>query len=268
MDRVDQHLKMNRRAWDEAHRHLARKRRAEPEYSRVFLDGGGTFTKTEHQLIGNITGLDVLQLSCAGDAGQAFSLANMGAKVTACDFSPVAIEEARSNSRALGIEVEFVVDDSQRLVEFEGAQFDLVHADFNLWYYEDLLTACSNWCRVLRPGDRLLLHEMNPVTKCLEGDPDGDCLRVVWNYDDRRPEYYEFGIQDFESEHQAVEFHHTLSDIVTAVAESGFSIRKMVERVGEDYHHERNAAMTHQSEDSDVGKDRLPQDFFIVADKP
>ena len=102
-DRVDQHLEMNRRAWDDAHRHLARKRRAMPEYGRLFMNGSGTLTRTEHQLIGDITGLDVLQLSCAGDASQAFSLANMGAKVTACDFSPVAIEEARGNSQTLGI---------------------------------------------------------------------------------------------------------------------------------------------------------------------
>ena len=109
---------------------------------------------------------------------------------------------------------------------------------------------------------------MNPATKCLEGNPGGDCLKVVWKYDDRQPEYYEFGIQDFVSDFQAVEFHHTLSDIVTAIAESGFLIRKMVERVGEDYHREKEEAKTHQMEDSEPGKDKLPQDFFIVADKP
>lgn len=159
-----QHLEMNRLAWDEAHQFLAEKRRNNPNWGHEFKNGGGTFTETELQLLGDISGLDVLQLSCAGDASQAFSLANLGAKVTACDFSPVAIEDVRGNVEKLGLDVTFVVDDSQRLSNFEDSQFDLVHADYNLWYYEDLFGACRNWHRVLRPGGRLLLHEMNPLT--------------------------------------------------------------------------------------------------------
>ena len=114
----EQHLEMNRLAWDDAHRFLAEKRRNDLNWGEEFKDGGGTFTKTELQLLGDVSGLDVLQLSCAGDASQAFSLANLGANVTACDFSPVAILDARKNAEKLGLDVTFVVDDSQRLATF------------------------------------------------------------------------------------------------------------------------------------------------------
>jgi ubiquinone/menaquinone biosynthesis C-methylase UbiE len=109
-------------------------------------------------LLGNVAGLDVLQLSCAGDASQAFSLVNLGAHVMACDFSPFAIEEAKRNASELGLEVRFVVVDSQRLANFAEGQFDLVHVDGNLIYYEDLPTAFYNWHRVLKTGGCLFLH--------------------------------------------------------------------------------------------------------------
>ena len=176
---------------------MAAKRRKNPNWVDEFRDGGGTFTDTEVKLLGNLDGKDVLQLSCAGDASQAFSLANLGANVTACDFSPVAIEDAKQNTVKIGLDVSFVVDDSQRLSSFKEGQFDLVHADYNLWYYEDLRTACHNWYRVLRTGGRLVLHEMHPVTtRCLEEDKTSGNLRVTRTYGDRTPEYSPFHISE------------------------------------------------------------------------
>ena len=101
----DQHLEMSRTAWDEGHRYLAAKRKKKPNWGDEFSDGGTTFSDTETELLGGVSGLHVLQLSCGGDASQAFSLANMGAQVTACDFSPVAIEEARENAVTLELDV-------------------------------------------------------------------------------------------------------------------------------------------------------------------
>ncbi|NKB72294.1 MAG: methyltransferase domain-containing protein [Candidatus Latescibacteria bacterium] len=129
---AQQHLEMNRKAWDQGHQYLAAKRRKNPAWGDIFRSGGTRCTATEMELLGDITDLEVLQLSCAGDARQAFSLANMGAQVTACDFSAVAIEEARGHAADFGLDVRFAVDDSQQLATFKENQFDLVHADGNL----------------------------------------------------------------------------------------------------------------------------------------
>ena len=120
----EQHLEMNRTAWDDAHRIAAVKMRNNPNWGEEFQDGGVPFDDTELALLGSIQGLDVLQLSCAGDASQAFSLANMGAKVTACDFSSVAIKTAKENADRIGLAVRFVVDDSQLLSTLKASQFD------------------------------------------------------------------------------------------------------------------------------------------------
>ena len=250
----EQHLRMNQAAWDEAHRFLAAKRRKDPNWGEEFRNGGHLCDDTELELLGDVSGLNALQLSCAGDASQAFSLANLGAKVTACDFSPVAIEEARESALKFGLDVSFVVDDSQTLSNFRECQFDLVWADYNLWYYEHLSTACENWFRVLRRGGRLVLHEMHPITTwCVEEDSSTGELKVVRSYLDRTPEYYPFNIEDFVSELEAVEFPHTVSDILNAIIQSGFNIEKMVERVQE------------KAQESAIGK--LPHDFFLTARK-
>ena len=259
----EQHLEMNRIAWDDAHRIAAAKMRNNPNWGAEFHRRGGEFDDTELNLLGNIAGLDVLQLSCAGDASQAFSLATLGANVTACDFSTVAIETAKENGRRIGLDVRFVVDDSQHLSNFEEGQFDLIHADYNLWHYEDLPTACHNWYRVLRKNGRLLLHEGHPLTHwCLEETDVPGTLKLVRNYDDRTPTYSYSTDDDagalklINPELQWAEFPHTMADILNAVIQAGFVMEKMIERVQE------------TSYSLGAGKGILPADFFVVARKP
>lgn len=247
---------MNRTAWNEAHRNLAIKMKEDPNWGDEYRDGDHTFDDTEIELLGDVSGLDVLQLSCAGDASQAFSLANLGANVTACDFSPVAIETAKENAIKIGIDVQFVVDDSQRLSSFEENQFDLVHADYNLWFYEDLPVACQNWHRVLRIGGRLVLHEEHPIALwCLEKDSTGGWKKKRV-YGDKTPEYYldtDGGPPGSEGDLEAVEFPHTMADIMNAIFQSGLSVEKMVERVRENT--------------KGTAKGVLPSDFFVIARK-
>lgn len=258
----DQHIEMNRAAWDSAHRVDAEQMRNNANWGDEFHNGGVTFDETEIELLRDISGLEVLQLSCGGDASQAFSLANMGATVTACDFSPVAIEAARENACRIGLDVRFVVDDSQRLTTFQADSFDLVHADWNLWNYEDLPVACANWYRVLRDGGCLLLHEGHPITTwCVKDDEESGKLKVVRRYDDRTPEYSwpadaaagPLGKAD--PKLKWAEFPHTMADILNAIVESGLRMEKMVERVRD----------RPNSGEAAVGS--LPSDFFVVARK-
>lgn len=255
----EDHLRMNTAAWEEGHRYLAAKRQKQTEWCEDLKKGGTCFTPVELDLLGDVTGLEVLQLSCAGDATQAFSLRNMGAAVTATDFSPVAIEEATRNAAMLGIDVTFAVDDSQRLTTIEGNRFDLVHVDGNLGYYEDLQASFANWHRVLRPGGLLFLHEGYPFKRCFDVDEATGALVFTRAYDDRSPEYYDFFIQDFVSDLPAVEFRHTLADILNALIGAGFRIETM-----------RECCLAEASfVTSDMGRDadKLPHDFFVLARK-
>lgn len=251
-----EHLEMNRTAWDACHRGWHEANTA-ADWFKQYQRGETDFDDIELELLGDIRGKDVLQLSCAGDASQAFSLAVLGANVWACDFSQVAIDIARKNAKTVGFDITFALDDSQQLATYDDNRFDLVYADYNLWYYEDLPAACRNWCRVLRPGGRLLLHEMHPMsTWCLEPEKDGR-----WNvrqaYGDPTPEYYkgeESGpFSHGDPELLAVEFPHRLSDILNAIFDSGLIVDRMIERTSK--------------EARGQGQGVLPSDFFVTAQK-
>ena len=253
----EEHLQMNQAAWDAAHRGWFESNTA-PDWHESYQNGETDFDDTEMELLGDVSGLDVLQLSCAGDASQAFSLATLGAQVTACDFSPVAIEIAKENAQTVGLDVHFVVDDSQRLSTLQDNRFDLVYADYNLWYYEDLPTACYNWRRVLRCEGRLVLHEEHPITTwCLELDETTGGWKIRLSYDDKTPEYYkssDSGILSYGNpELEAVEFPHTMADILNAVFQSGLIAERMVERT--------------RDNTKGTAKGVLPSDFFLVARK-
>ena len=221
------HTRMNQRAWDAAHKGWFESKSLDKYYAQ-YARREHDFDDTDLELFGDLTGKDVLQLSCAGDASQAFSLKILGANVTACDFSPVAIDIARENAVKHGLQVEFVVADSQRLEGIPDNSYDWVHADYNLWYYEDLPLACRNWHRVLRPGGRLFLHEEHPITAwCLTRDDETDRWRVQQSYNDPTPEYYSAASEESgplsygDPELEAVEFPYTLADILNAVFQSG-----------------------------------------------
>ena len=254
-----QHLEMNKRAWDEyqaAFMEFVLK--ARPDYYEFFAAGGVEIDPLAIEMLGDIHGLKVLELSCAADATQAFSLANLGATVTACDISPRAIDIARKNAQRMGIEVEFVVADSQTLDPIKDHNFDIVFAEYNLCYYEDLPKACVNWYRVLRDSGRLFVQEFHPLVACLE-ERDGT-LAIGRSYHDRTPEYYAFDgtplahrFGGWTSNLPAVEFFHSIADIVNAIVEASFAILRMVETKPKD---ERSST-----------KSSLPEEIAIVAVK-
>jgi ubiquinone/menaquinone biosynthesis C-methylase UbiE len=194
---------------------------------RVMLDEGVT------DLAGDVTGLRLLDICCAGDAKQAFSWANLGAEVTACDISPIAIEIAQKNAERIGLPVTFYVADAQTLDPIADESQDLVFATYLMWF-EDISLALRNWHRVLRPGGRLLIDTYHPVTDCLD-EVDG---RIVPGrfYHDTKPEFYEFDGTPLAHRNGGwdrsvpiVEFHHTLSDIMNAAVEAGFRLAKVEE---------------------------------------
>ena len=78
-----------------------------------------------------------------------------------------------------------------------------------------------------------MVHE-HPAIGCLE-ERKGS-LFVSREYFDRRPEYYEFDGTPLAEKHggwkrtvPTVEFFHTLSDIVNAIAQAGLRVKRMEE---------------------------------------
>ena len=230
-----QRLSISRAAWDAYQADYMRFNLKDyPDFFERLEKGEVMLDDELVELAGDVAGLDLLDTSCASDAKQAFSWANLGARVTACDITPTAIEIARENALRLGLDVEFHVADAQTLDPISDESQDLVFATYLGWY-EDIELAVGTWDRVLRPGGRLLIDMDHPVTNILENTDDG--LTIEWPYFDRSPELYDFTGTPLAKQHGGWDrsmpifwFHHTLADVLNTVVDTGLRIERIAER--------------------------------------
>ena len=105
-------------------------------------------------------GLDALDLGC-GTGRHSLWLAEVGANVTAIDFSEGMLAEAH---RKPGTDaIRFLVHDLHRPLPFADAAFDLAVSGLVLEHLSDLVTLFSEARRVLRRGGRFVVSAMHPA---------------------------------------------------------------------------------------------------------
>jgi len=182
-------------------------------------------------LIGDVKGLKLLDTCCSSDAWQVYSWHNLGAKVTACDITPKAIEIVRKNVEIMGFDIECVVADMQKLDPIADSQFDIVFASYPI-YVQDIFEACRNWHRVLKKGGRLLWEADHPIFRCIKENDTG--VYIKRNYNQPSATLYDFAGTDgkWHSDLQGVSNFWRVSDLLNAVCEAGFHITKVHEDYG------------------------------------
>ena len=168
---AEDYFAANRRNWDErAHIHW---RDSTGFYDIDALRRGDTrLLPIEDGELGEVAGRRLVHLQCHFGL-DTLALARRGATVTGLDFSPAAIEYARSFARELGIEASFVegnVYDARTLVT---GDFDIV---FSSWGAIPWLPDIRRWAKVvaslLRHGGFVYLAEGHPSLSMLdERDP-------------------------------------------------------------------------------------------------
>jgi SAM-dependent methyltransferase len=104
--------------------------------------------------------LSILDAAC-GIGTQALGLAALGHRVTASDLSPGAVERARREAQARGLDIRFSVADMRKAVPHHAGQFDVVIACDNsmphLLTDEELLVAFEQFFACIRPGGGCLI---------------------------------------------------------------------------------------------------------------
>lgn len=105
--------------------------------------------------------LRVLDMGC-GPGFFSIILARAGFRVTAGDYTPAMLEEARENARAQGVEeaIEFQHMDAECL-QAADATFDVVVSRNLTWNLPRPERAYAEWLRVLKPGGLLLNYDAN-----------------------------------------------------------------------------------------------------------
>lgn len=179
--------------------------------------------------LGDVTGLDMAHLQCHVGL-DTLSWARRGARVTGLDFSEPAIEAATELAEQLGFgdRAWFVTADALDAASALGQhRFDIVYTGNGaLMWLPDITGWAETVAALLRPGGRLYLAEFHPVTDVLDDEHGTTAIR----------NYFALGARTYESpgsyadwnaettHNTATEWHHTLGDVVSAIAGAGLRI--------------------------------------------
>jgi len=202
-----------------------------------FKAGGVRIRPYEIELIGEVRGRSLLHLQCHFGI-DTLSWARLGARVTGADFSPAAIELARSLADELGFpDARFVESNLFDLPGVLEGEFDVVYTSRGVLGW---LPDIRAWARVvahfLAPGGTFFITEIHPVLQVFEneGVASGE-LRLTYPYwEHAEPLTFEVSgsYADPTADVGAQVEHgwdHGLGEIVTALIDAGLRIETLVE---------------------------------------
>ncbi|WP_250643048.1 class I SAM-dependent methyltransferase [Frankia sp. AiPa1] len=228
---------LNRARWDE----LASLHGQDDYYDvEGFLAGQLMLARRERDetaaAVGSVAGLDLLHLQCHFGLGT-LSWARLGARVTGLDFSPIAVERARSLAATAGIDAQFVQADAQRLPAPLAGSFDVVFASYGvLCWIADVHAWMAAAGAALRPGGVLVLVDGHPLTQMIDTvEP----VRFDFPYQGggahriRSTRSYASSATRLTAT-QTVQYPHGLGEIVTAAASAGLRVDALTEHLDAD----------------------------------
>ncbi len=125
------------------------------------------------------SGARVLDLGCGlgDDTFQIAERVGTIGRVTGVDVSATMIDEARRRAEGRGLPVDFEVGDSQAL-RFDTGTFDGVRAERMLMHVPDAERAIAEMARVLVPGGRLSVFDMDWETQVCDS-PHKEATRKI-----------------------------------------------------------------------------------------
>jgi len=236
MRRVDEYMEVNRANWDQR----APAHAKSPEYNlpRIIDDSAfiGEVVQFDRALLGDVSGLSGVHLQCHIGT-DTIGLSRLGARMTGLDFSPAAIEQARTLVAKSGDDVTFVESDVYNAASaLGGEQFDLVFTGIGALCW---LPSISRWAAtvaaLLKPGGRLFIREGHPMLWSLtDARPDGLLVVDLPYFERDEPSVWEDGGTYVETDvvftaNTTHEWNHGLGEIVTALIAQGLQITGLVE---------------------------------------
>lgn len=158
------------------------------------------------------------KLLCLASGGgqQAPILAAAGAHVTVFDLSDEQLKQDRFVAERDQLRLRTVQGDMTDLSVFESASFDMIVHPISNCFIPDVQPVWHEANRVLKPGGRLLAGMVNPLLYALNDDASEAERLTISNtipYVDSA---------EHTNEAQAIEFGHTLEDLIAGQLRAGF----------------------------------------------
>jgi ubiquinone/menaquinone biosynthesis C-methylase UbiE len=182
----------------------------------------GVFSVLEEELgvIGEVDGLDVVELGC-GTAYFSSWLARRGARPVGVDVTPAQLDTARRQMAATGIEFPLVEANAED-VPLPDASFDLAVSEYGASLWCDPARWLPEAARILRPHGRLVfLTNSMLVTLCFPSGP-GVATETL-----QRPQRGMYAVS-WEGD-DGVEFHPSHGEWIDLLHRAGFEVERLVE---------------------------------------
>jgi SAM-dependent methyltransferase len=181
----------------------------------------GMFGGSESEIgaLGDVDGLDVVELGC-GTAYFSAWLARRGARPVGIDITPAQLETARRLQRETGIEFPLIEANAES-VPLPEESFDLAVSEYGASIWCDPHLWIPEAYRLLRPGGRLVFLCNSPlVILCAVDVPESTSETL------QRPQR---GLHRLTWSDGGVEFHLGHGDMFRALHDAGFVVENLVE---------------------------------------
>jgi SAM-dependent methyltransferase len=175
--------------------------------------------ESELGVLGDVAGLDVVELGC-GTAYFSAWLAKLGARPVGVDITPAQLETARRMMAETGITFPLVEADAAE-TGLPSESFDLAVSEYGASIWVDPTRWIAEAARLLRPGGRLVFLRNSTLVMLCSPDEEAaasECLQ--------RPQ---FGMRRFEWPDGGVEFHLAHGELIDVLRSNGFEIERLIE---------------------------------------
>lgn len=221
MNNFSKYIEANKKAWNERTPiHI----KSEFYKNEDFKDGCNSLKSIELKALSNIKDKSILHLQC--HFGQdSMSLSRMGAKVTAVDFSDVAINHAKKISNDINVNVDFI---EGNVLELNiNKSFDIVFSSYGvLGWLHDLDKWAVGISNHLKKGGVFLLTEFHPFLQMIKDDGYNYFYSSKPDIEVEKGTYTDGGLSLVT---KTCWWNHSLTDIFTALESNGLKLSNFEE---------------------------------------
>lgn len=261
---MSDYISINKNAWNlKTNTHI----KSEFYDNISFLKGRNTLNPIELGILGDISGKSILHLQC--HFGQdSMSLAQLGAHVTAVDFSEEAIKKAKEFNDELGLNVDFICANIYELPSVLDKKYDYVFTSYGvIGWLENLDLWASVISNFLKIGGKFLIVEFHPVIWMF----DDEFKNITYSYFKNDPinEISTGSYADTSAEinYQTITWNHSLSEIFTSLINQGINILEFKEYDYSSYNCFSNMIKENEKYRIEHCGKNLPLMFSILGEK-
>jgi SAM-dependent methyltransferase len=214
------HVEVNRGRWTRANAEFT-DTDAESKWAREDIVWGGfEWRESELGILGDLAGIDVVELGC-GTAYFSAWLARRGARPVGVDVTPAQLDTARRMQERHQLAFPLVEANAED-VPLPDASFDLALSEFGAAIWCDPELWLPEAGRLLRPGGRLIFMRGSTLMLLCGLADDHVTERIELEWD-------RLGRMDLRSEGGGIEFHPPTGVMLGSLRDAGFELLELHE---------------------------------------